>query len=229
MITTRRETTSEELTRSEARSRLGLLERTEPRSFNEAFEAPVQTEEEQNERMTKNFDMLLNYEKYIEEAKQKEMEEERIRTERVAAENAAREAEAVARAAAAAAAVRQAEPIAEEDITPSGTTMQFRTENVGELYNDLEREKEDTRQNAKYRINARGKLLAAIYAIVVVTILALIIINTSVLAALRGNNAANAALLAEKQAEYADIAAENEYLSSDDYISSAAEDLGMVK
>ena len=154
--------------------------------------------------------------------------EERIRTERVAAENAAREAEVAARAAAAAA-VRQAEPIAEEDITPSGTTMQFRTENVGELYNDLEREKEDTRQNAKYRINARGKLLAAIYAIVVVTILALIIINTSVLAALRGNNAANAALLAEKQAEYADIAAENEYLSSDDYISSAAEDLGMVK
>lgn len=228
MITTRRETTSEEMTRSEARSRLGLLERTEPRSFNEAFEAPVQTEEEQNERMTKNFDMLLNYEKYIEEAKQKEMEEERIRTERVAAENAAREAEVAARAAAAAA-VRQAEPVVEEDITPSGTTMQFRTENVGELYNDLEREKEDTRQNAKYRINARGKLLAAIYAIVVVTILALIIINTSVLAALRGNNAANAALLAEKQAEYADIAAENEYLSSDDYISSAAEDLGMVK
>lgn len=228
MITTRRETTSEEMTRSEARSRLGLLERTEPRSFNEAFEAPVQTEEEQNERMTKNFDMLLNYEKYIEEAKQKEMEEERIRTERVAAENAAREAEVAARAAAAAA-VRQAEPVAEEDITPSGTTMQFRTENVGELYNDLEREKEDTRQNAKYRINARGKLLAAIYAIVVVTILALIIINTSVLAALRGNNAANAALLAEKQAEYADIAAENEYFSSDDYISSAAEDLGMVK
>ena len=228
MITTRRETTSEEMTRSEARSRLGLLERTEPRSFNEAFDAPVQTEEEQNERMTKNFDMLLNYEKYIEEAKQKEMEEERIRTERVAAENAAREAEVAARAAAAAA-VRQAEPIVEEDITPSGTTMQFRTENVGELYNDLEREKEDTRQNAKYRINARGKLLAAIYAIVVVTILALIIINTSVLAALRGNNAANAALLAEKQAEYADIAAENEYLSSDDYISSAAEDLGMVR
>lgn len=228
MITTRRETTSEEMTRSEARSRLGLLERTEPRSFNEAFEAPVQTEEEQNERMTKNFDMLLNYEKYIEEAKQKEMEEERIRTERVAAENAAREAEVAARAAAAAA-VRQAEPVVEEDITPSGTTMQFRTENVGELYNDLEREKEDTRQNAKYRINARGKLLAAIYAIVVVTILALIIINTSVLAALRGNNAANAALLAEKQAEYADIAAENEYLSSDDYISSAAEDLGMVR
>ena len=228
MITTRRETTSEELTRSEARSRLGLLERTEPRSFNEAFEAPVQTEEEQNERMTKNFDMLLNYEKYIEEAKQKEMEEERIRTERVAAENAAREAEVAARAAAAAA-VRQAEPVVEEDITPSGTTMQFRTENVGELYNDLEREKEDTRQNAKYRINARGKLLAAIYAIVVVTILALIIINTSVLAALRGNNAANAALLAEKQAEYADIAAENEYLSSDDYISSAAKELGMVR
>lgn len=228
MITTRRETTSEEMTRSEARSRLGLLERTEPRSFNEAFEAPVQTEEEQNERMTKNFDMLLNYEKYIEEAKQKEMEEERIRTERVAAENAAREAEVAARAAAAAA-VRQAEPVVEEDITPSGTTMQFRTENVGELYNDLEREKEDTRQNAKYRINARGKLLAAIYAIVVVTILALIIINTSVLAALRGNNAANAALLAEKQAEYADIAAENEYFSSDDYISSAAEDLGMVR
>lgn len=228
MITTRRDTTVEEMTRNEARTRLGLLERTEPRSFNEAFDDSVrESDEAQTERVNKNFDMLLNYEKYIEEAKQKELEDQRISEQRIAAENAARVQERVVAAAAAAAA--PAIEIDTGDITPSGTTMQFKTENVGELYNDLAKKNEE-KESSKYRMNARGKLLIAVYAIVVVTILALIIINTSVLASIRNSNAESAALLAQKQAEYERVMEEYDYVSSDEYvINEATGEYGMVK
>ncbi len=230
MITTRRETTAEEMARNEARSRLGLLERTEPRSFNEAYDAPVETNEEHAEQTHDNLNMILNYEKYLAETKRKEAEEaaeaQRIEETRRFAESEARAQEAVRLAAQV-----EANPEAtyEGDLyTPSGTTMQFKNDNVGELYNDLE--KQEAKENAKYHLNARGKLLAAIYAIVVVTILALIIINTSVLASIRSNNAASAETLEAMRAEYAEVLREYDRVSSDDYvINIATGEYGMVK
>ncbi|PWM76002.1 MAG: hypothetical protein DBX59_00205 [Bacillota bacterium] len=230
MITTRRETTVEEMARNEAKSRLGLLERTTARSFNEAYDLPTETDEEHSEHARENLDMILNYEKIMEENKRREAEiaaeAQRIEETRRFAESEARAQERVRMAAVQ---VEEKPQVAEETlVTPSGTTMQFKTDNVGELYNDLE--KQQVKENQKFRLNAHGKLLAAIYAIVVVTILALIIINTSVLASIRNNNAEKAAMLAEKQAQYAKVLEEYNYVSSDDYvIKQATDEYGMVK
>lgn len=64
---------------------------------------------------------------------------------------------------------------AEEDITPTSTTIQYRTD----LYRDEQREV--TEEKKGHALTAKGKLLMAVYAVVVVVVLALIIINTSVL------------------------------------------------
>ena len=230
MITTRRETTVEEMARSEAKSRLGLLERTTAHSYNEAYDAPVETNEEHTEHAHENLNMILNYEKFMEESKRKEAElaaeAQRVEETRRFAESEARAQEAVRRAAVQ---TEEETGIEEESLVmPSGTTMQFRTENVGELYGDLERQKE--KESAKYRLNAHGKLLAAIYAIVVATILALIVINTSVLVSIRNRNSENALYLAQKQAEYATVLEEYNYVSSEEFvINRATGEYGMVK
>ena len=72
-------------------------------------------------------------------------------------------------------AVQYAENAAEEDITPTSTTIQYRTD----LYRDEQREVSEEKKG--HALTAKGKLLMAVYAVVVVVVLALIIINTSVL------------------------------------------------
>lgn len=203
MVTTRREgAVISDITRSEAKSRLGLLERTQPVSFNEVSEPEV-TEETRNANMSKNFDMLLNYEKYIEEAKQKELEEQRIREMTAAAQETARTQ------------TIEKENVNSEDITPTSTTMQFGVEDVGNLYSDM---KEEEKENTKFRMNARGKLLLAVYTIVVATILALIIINTSVLSSLRSNNAAAESRLETLRNNYTQVTDKLNEVSSDEHV-----------
>ncbi len=203
MVTTRREgAVISDITRSEAKSRLGLLERTQPVSFNEVSEPEV-AEETRNANMSKNFDMLLNYEKYIEEAKQKELEEQRIREMTAAAQETARTQ------------TIEKENVNSEDITPTSTTMQFGVEDVGNLYSDM---KEEEKENTKFRMNARGKLLLAVYTIVVATILALIIINTSVLSSLRSNNAAAESRLETLRNNYTQVTDKLNEVSSDEHV-----------
>ncbi len=215
MVTTRREgAVISDITRSEAKSRLGLLERTQPVSFNEVSE-PEETTETRNANMSKNFDMLLNYEKYIEEAKQKELEDQRIREMTAAAQETARTQ------------TIEKENVNTEDITPSSTTMQFGVEDVANLYSDM---KEEEKENTRPRINARGKLLLAVYTIVVATILALIIINTSVLSSLRNNNAAAEARLNELRNNYTQVTEKLNEVSSDEHvIDIATGEYNMVK
>ena len=215
MVTTRREgAVISDITRSEAKSRLGLLERTQPVSFNEVSE-PEETTETRNANMSKNFDMLLNYEKYIEEAKQKELEDQRIREMTAAAQETARTQ------------TIEKENVNTEDITPSSTTMQFGMEDVANLYSDM---KEEEKENTRPRINARGKLLLAVYTIVVATILALIIINTSVLSSLRNNNAAAEARLNELRNNYTQVTEKLNEVSSDEHvIDIATGEYNMVK
>ena len=215
MVTKRREgAVISDITRSEAKSRLGLLERTQPVSFNEVSE-PEETTETRNANMSKNFDMLLNYEKYIEEAKQKELEDQRIREMTAAAQETARTQ------------TIEKENVNTEDITPSSTTMQFGVEDVANLYSDM---KEEEKENTRPRINARGKLLLAVYTIVVATILALIIINTSVLSSLRNNNAAAEARLNELRNNYTQVTEKLNEVSSDEHvIDIATGEYNMVK
>ena len=206
MVTTRRDGAVNEITRNEAKSRLGLLERTEPVS---------ETNETRNADMSRNFDMLLNYEKDIEEAKQKELEEQRIRELAAAAQETARVQTA------------EREDVNTEDITPTSTTMQFGAEDVGNLYSDM---KEEQKETTRFRMNAHGKLLLAVYTIVVATILALIIINTSVLSSLKSGNAAGAERLEALRGSYEQVAEELDRVSSDEHVIDVATgEYNMVK
>lgn len=215
MVTTRRDGAVNEITRNEAKSRLGLLERTEPVSFNEVSEPVSETNETRNADMSRNFDMLLNYEKYIEEAKQKELEEQRIRELAAAAQETARVQTA------------EREDVNMEDITPTSTTMQFGAEDVGNLYSDM---KEEQKETTRFRMNAHGKLLLAVYTIVVATILALIIINTSVLSSLKSGNAAGAERLEALRGSYEQVAEELDRVSSDEHVIDVATgEYNMVK
>ena len=112
-----------------------------------------------------------------------------------------------------------------EDLAPTATTIQYRTE---------QRAREDKRtvveEKRGHAMTTQGKLLMAIYAVVVVVILALIIINTSVLRNLDASIAENRAALfaATEQAQL--LQDEIDYLTSAESIIDRAEsELGMTR
>lgn len=114
------------------------------------------------------------------------------------------------------------EPYEEEnaDLTPTATTIQYRTE----LYRD---EQQSTVEEKKGALTAKGKLLMAIYAIVVVVVLALIIVNTSVLKTLDGEMAAREAQLSEAVARYESLQNDIEVAKSEETIRNWGESHGM--
>ena len=110
-----------------------------------------------------------------------------------------------------------------EDLRPTATTIQYRSD----LF---ENEKQTVSEEKKrYSLTAKGKLLMAVYALVVVVILALIIVNTSVLRTLDQDVAAQEARLSEVMAEQSDVQSYIDEITSDDYIISWAEDNGFVR
>lgn len=111
-----------------------------------------------------------------------------------------------------------------EDLTPTMTTIQYRSD----LYRDEQRVVKEEKKG--YSMTAKGKLLMCVYAIVVAVVLALIIINTSVLNNLDSSIAAREAelnsVMTQSQALKDEIA---ELTSDSSIISRAEEELGMVR
>ena len=105
-------------------------------------------------------------------------------------------------------------PYAEEneDLTPTATTIQYRT--------DLYAEERPAAAEGKKRfaMTAKGKLLMAVYAVVVAVVLALIIINTSVLRTLDDSVAAREAELNAALARAEQVANDIEVATSEDTI-----------
>ena len=112
-----------------------------------------------------------------------------------------------------------------EDLAPTATTIQYRTE---------QRARDDKRtlveEKRGHAMTTQGKLLMAIYAVVVVVILALIIINTSVLRNLDASIAENRAALFAATEQAQQLQDEIDYLTSEESIIDRAEsELGMVR
>ena len=119
----------------------------------------------------------------------------------------------------------EAQPYAEEteDLTPTSTTIQYRTD----LFREEQREV--TEEKKGHALTAKGKLLMAVYAVVVVVVLALIIINTSVLNTLDSAVAERERMLGEVVAQAQELDDRIDYLTDPDTIIQRAEDeLGMV-
>ena len=121
-----------------------------------------------------------------------------------------------------------AQPYAEEaseDLTPTATTIQYRTD----LYRDEQQVQAAAEEKKRFAMTATGKLLMCVYAIVVVVVLALIIINTSVLNTLDRSIAERQAQLDSIVAQAQALKEEVEELTSEESILARAEEMGIIK
>ena len=118
----------------------------------------------------------------------------------------------------------KAEDVTDADLMPTETTNQYRDS----LYRE-ERPAEHAQEKKKgFALTARNKLLIAVYSIVVVVVLALIIVNTSVLGSLDAEVTAREAALNAAIETSQNLEAEIDYYTDADTIISRAEDeLGM--
>ena len=108
------------------------------------------------------------------------------------------------------------------DLMPTATTIQYRSD----LF---ENEKPTVVEEKKgYSLTAKGKLLMAVYALVVAVVLALIIINTSVLKTLDSEVNAQEARLSEVTAMSRELDDRIAEYTSDEYIINWAEENGFV-
>ena len=244
MITTRR---SDEIAGNAAQSvsAVDLLERKTPVAFNDYENAQTREEnlEEAKLRMQRNLDRLLNYEKYGNDDVSTDFASDY--TEAAADVDSATQAyqSATNQAYSVSQAYAPAEETAfdanttydenivtatDDDIRPTTTTMQFGEGDAETVFDDMQRQKQE--QSESYRLNGKGKLVVALYAIAVALILTLIVLNTGVLAVLTKNNAETVAKLSEKVAEYNSVVEEINAASAEEYIADIAENVfGMIK
>ena len=221
MITTRR--SQSEITNE--RTNVATLEREVPTSFNEYLVKDAVNEADdlkvsERARISQNLDLLMNYEKYLDQKEEPVKAEAPVKAKAEApaapyfAPERAQTVEIPEKTAAA------------EDLKPSSTTMQFTETDMDTLYQDLQQEEE----SKGYYLNAKGKLMIALYALVVVAIMALIIINTSVLFALNLSFREKSENLAALQSRYEEMNRELDEISSDEHVIEIAEDeYNMIK
>ena len=107
---------------------------------------------------------------------------------------------------------------------PTATTIQYRSD----LFED-EKPVAAVEEKKRYALTSKGKLLMAVYALVVVVILALIIINTSVLKTLDGDVAEQEARLSETMSQSQAVKDDIDYYSSDEFIIEWAESNGYTR
>lgn len=206
MVITRR--SSEEsafMNESRTSGGVGILER--PATYEEfVAEKPNNTVnlEEEKALRRQNLEKLLNYDRYS--AQVETIEEKPVKAESVS------------------------EPVvavhADEDIRPTSTTMQF-GEDIDQIRHEMNLKREE---QVKPSLNNRGKLAITLYSLVVTVILALIVLNTGVLAKLSNLNKAKSAELNTAIERYNALQSEIESISNSDYIMDVAQNqFGMIK
>lgn len=204
MVTARRSNGSTSTTHETNTARGGVQVLERPcayEEFNHASVAPEIESEAAIERR-KNLDKLLNYDRYG-----AVMKEEKVVVEQVATVN------------------ERAEVLNDEDTKPTSTTLQFGRD-IDVIREDMRVSKQA--ENNEYRLNSKGKIVLVMYALVITVVMALIIINTGVLASLGNVREAKTAELDAAIERYNAIQTEIENISSDEYIAQKAEEMGMV-
>ena len=90
--------------------------------------------------------------------------------------------------------------------------------------------KNEVIEETSYHLNAKGKIAVVLYSLVVTVILALIVLNTGVLASFSAKESAMNASLNQKVMEYNQVMSNIDNISSPDYIIDIAQNqYGMVK
>ena len=112
----------------------------------------------------------------------------------------------------------------DEDIRPTSTTMQFGDDDLEQIREEM---KTSVVEETAYRLNAKGKIAVVLYSLVVTVILALIVLNTGILARLSNTETAMANTVNTKVAEYNTLMNEIDSISTPDYVINVAQNLGM--
>lgn len=121
----------------------------------------------------------------------------------------------------------------EEDITPTMKTMNLK-KNRGDLRADsalfdTARFEEDEEENTSFKLTTRGKTLIAVYAIAVVVLFAVIILNTTVLRSMNNRVESLQEEIQVMQNENQQLAERLEFVQSQEEIVRRAEAMGMIK
>ena len=116
--------------------------------------------------------------------------------------------------------------LSDEDLRPTSTTMQF-GEDIEHITNEMY--KQEASQEQGYRLNGKGTLVVMLYSLVVAVIMALIVLNTGVLATLSSTSSAKAKELANAQAQFNQIQMEIDQITSPEQVIESAKDFGMIQ
>ena len=201
MVTARRSTDVISSSYEPAVGGVAVLERPQVQEETTIAQNAYSKEEE---RRKINLDRLLNYDRYAEVVGE---------TSEVVTEQAV------------SAPVTSA--LSDEDIRPTSTTMQF-GEDIDQLTRDMSRT--ETIAQEGYQLNKKGKIVVMLYDLVVTVILALIVLNTGVLASLSTQTQQKSAELNQTVMQYESIQAEIENMTSSEYVKDIAmNEYGMVQ
>ncbi len=201
MVTVRRSTEDSSLFAQQGRSAIGLLER-EPVNTAVPMRSDAsgaETVEQAKERMQRNLDKLLNYDK-VDESVIEDVPDVIEMNNFDDKQN-------------------------EEDIRPTSTTLQFNDVDVNEMYNEMDR---TAVKKESYHLSSKGKLVIVLYALAVAVIMALIMINTGVLASLSRTNEAKTDELNGLVSEYSTLTETVSEISSNEHVIDMASEIGMV-
>lgn len=117
----------------------------------------------------------------------------------------------------------------DDDLVPSETTMQFVGEERVRLYEAMNAiDDKDNYVAAKEGLSGRNKIMIAVYAIVVLTIFTLIVLNTRLLKTMDMSIDEQEAQVSELVLENTRLSERYSVVSSDEEITRRAEELGMV-
>ena len=116
------------------------------------------------------------------------------------------------------------------DLMPSSTTMQFGKENQ-EVRQEVQKVQKTKKVNAEkdYTFNTKAKILVAVYALVIVTILSLIMINSKLLKNLDSTIGNYSSQVQDLSQEYNLVMEELEEVKSDEEVIKKAIEMGMEK
>jgi hypothetical protein len=119
-----------------------------------------------------------------------------------------------------------------ENLRPTSTTEQFKASEDNEIYSDIRQIKEVKKSNKidkEYKINTKGKLLIAVYALVVITIFSLIILNSRMLRNLDNSIDNYASQVTKLSEEYDVVVNELNHVMSDEEVIKKAIEMGMER
>lgn len=204
MVTTRRSETTISTYDSCTKGGVDLLVRPKTYEQSANLAANQESYEQASQRMQRNLFKLMNYDRFNAEEMQatQEVVEEKLE-------------------------VSQPVDFSDEDIRPTSTTMQF-GDDIEQIREEMKKSEQE--KATSYHLNGKGKLAVILYSLVVTVVLALIVLNTGLLARL---NARSQVALAEYNSaveEYNAVMANIENISSADYVINVAEnEYGMIK